>query len=305
MISISQSFKATIENKISLFFYPALFVLLWSTGFIGAKYGLPYAEPFTFLSLRFAITCVVLAVIAAIIRPPWPKNSKTVFHISVSGLFLHGLYLGGIFSAINLGMSAGIAAVIVGLQPILSCLFAQKMLNETMTRFQWFGLGLGFLGVGLVVAEKILGFELGQDNSTLIALVAIVVSLLGISYGIIYQKKYCAGIHPITNTGIQYGSTFAVLLVLALLFEDMSIQWTGEFIFALFWLVAVLSIGSIFILMYLIQHRSMSSVTSLFYLVPPVTAIEEYLIYQQNLTMAALVGILIVAIGVIIANKKT
>ncbi len=304
MTSISQSFKATVESKFSLFFFPALFVLLWSTGFIGAKYGLPYVEPFTFLSLRFAITCAILFMIVAIMRPPWPKSSRTVFHISVSGLLLHGLYLGGIFSAINLGMSAGIAALIVGIQPILSCLFAKKMLDETMSRFQWFGLILGFLGVGLVVAEKIFAFKFGQDNTTVIAFVAIAVSLIGISYGIIYQKKYCAGVNPIANTSIQYASTFVLLFVIALTTEDMTIQWTGEFIFALLWLVGVLSIGSIFILMYLIQHRSMSSVTSLFYMVPPVTAVEEYLIYNQSLTSVALVGILVVAIGVIIASKK-
>ncbi|WP_353301298.1 DMT family transporter [Sessilibacter corallicola] len=304
MTSISQSFKATVESKFSLFFFPALFVLLWSTGFIGAKYGLPYVEPFTFLSLRFAITCAILFMIIAIMRPPWPKSSRAVFHISVSGLLLHGLYLGGIFSAINLGMSAGIAALIVGIQPILSCLFAKKMLDETMSRFQWFGLILGFLGVGLVVAEKIFAFKFGQDNATVIAFVAIAVSLIGISYGIIYQKKYCAGMHPITGTSIQYASTFVLLFVIALTTENMTIQWTGEFIFALFWLVGVLSIGSIFILMYLIQHRSMSSVTSLFYMVPPVTAVEEYLIYNQSLTSVALVGILVVAIGVIIASKK-
>lgn len=299
-----QRIKLNTTTKFSVLFFPALFVLLWSTGFIGAKYGLPYVEPFTFLFIRFGFATLLLCAIALVMASPWPNRQQQVFNISVSGLLLHGFYLGGIFTAISLGMSAGVAALIVGLQPICSCLFARYFLNESMSRYQWIGLCLGFCGVGFVVAEKILAINLGESSNLTAALLAVFVSLMGISYGVIFQKKYCTEMHPITGTALQYATTCIVMLILALSFETMQVQWTGEFIFALFWLVFVLSFGSIFILIYLIQNSSVSSVTSLFYMVPPVTAIEEYLIYHQQLSDAAIVGVLIVAVGVFITNKK-
>lgn len=276
---------------------PAIFVLLWSTGFIGAKFGLPYAEPFTFLGLRFAIVIVLMVALARVLRAPWPRDRALIGHLLVAGLLLHGAYLGGVFAAIHQGMPSGMASLLVGLQPLLTAVLSQPLLGERVTGRQWLGLLLGFIGVGLVVGEKLLAGGASQPL-TWGAILAAVIALLGTTFGTMYQKRFCTGMQLTTGTTVQYIGAGAAMLVLALLFETRTVHWTSQFVFALLWLVFVLSLGAILLLMYLIRQSSTARVTSLFYLVPPATALEAFLLFGERLGPLALLGMLLAIAGV-------
>ncbi|MCS7068582.1 MAG: DMT family transporter [Meiothermus sp.] len=282
---------------------PILFVLLWSTGFVGAKLGLPYAEPFTFLWVRMVIVVGLLAGLAAWLRAPWPRGWALNLHIGVSGLLLHAGYLGGVFYAISRGLPAGLAALFVGLQPILTAILAQLLLRERVRGVQWAGLLLGFGGVGLVVGEKALSARLLHIEPS--AFVAIVLALLCTTLGTLYQKRFAVQMPLVGGTLVQYIAASAGLFVLALLFrETMQIQWTPQSVLAMTWLVLVLSIGAILLLMYLIRHNSASTVASLFYLVPPATALEAYVLFGERLGGWALLGMGLAAVGVAMVVRR-
>ncbi|GIW25725.1 DMT family transporter [Meiothermus sp.] len=282
---------------------PVLFVLLWSTGFVGAKLGLPYAEPFTFLWVRMVIVVGLLAALAFLLRAPWPRGRALNLHIGVSGLLLHAGYLGGVFFAISRGLPAGLSALIVGLQPILTAILAQFLLRERVSGVQWAGLLLGFGGVGLVVGEKaLLARELHIEPS---AFVAIVLALLSTTLGTLYQKRFAVQMPLVAGTVVQYLAASVGLFVLALLFhETMQIQWTPQFVLAMAWLVLVLSMGAILLLMYLIRHNSASAVASLFYLVPPATALEAYFLFGERLGEWALLGMALAVVGVALVVRR-
>lgn len=280
---------------------PALFVLLWSTGFIGAKFGLPYAEPLTFLSLRFALVIVLLSGAAFITRAQWPRDPRLIAHIAVSGLLVHGLYLAGVFIAINRGLPAGFTALIVGLQPVLTAAIAGPLLGEAVCRRQWFGLALGLVGVALVLSAK-LTLSAGLDW---IAVGFCGLALMGITIGTLWQKRYCTGMDLRTGSTIQYAAPLLVLAPLAAMTETMEIEWTGEFVFALAWLVLVLSAGAISLLMTLIRLGEAARVASFFYLVPPVTALMAWVLFDETLSPVALVGMVVVAIGVALVVRRT
>ena len=275
---------------------PAIFVILWSTGFIGAKFGLPYAEPFTFLFIRFLISFLVLSLLAMYWKSGLPRERGDLIKITIAGLLLHAGFLGGVFNAINLGMSAGLTALVMGLQPILTSIFAQQILKEKVLAKQWLGLFLGFMGLIMVLGEKAFTHQL---PSTLAA-IAVLWALFSVTYGTIYQKFYCSNMPVLSSTAIQYGATSLVMLTGMLFFETSSIQWTYEFIFAMTWLILFLSVGAILLLLYLIRHYTASRVTSLFYLVPPVTAIQAFLFLDEELGLISILGMLIVAVGVFI-----
>jgi drug/metabolite transporter (DMT)-like permease len=225
-------------------FVPVIFVLLWSTGFIASKYGLPYAEPFTYLSIRFALASVLLLAFALIRREAWPKSRGEFFHILTSGVLLHGVYLSGVFVAINLGLPAGITSLIVNLQPVLTSIFAQMLLKERVISRQWLGLMLGLVGVSIVVGEKLFATGAAQDGFPAVALLPAVIALLGTSFGTIYQKHNNAHMNIATGTIIQYMGGGLITVTGALLFETRDVQWTPSFIFAMGWQVLVLSIGA-------------------------------------------------------------
>lgn len=282
---------------------PLLFVLLWSTGFVGAKLGLPYAEPFTFLWVRMVIVVGLLTALAAVLRSPWPRGWVLNLHIGVSGLLLHAGYLGGVFFAIRGGLPAGLAALIVGLQPILTAVLAQFLLRERVSGVQWAGLLLGFVGVGLVVGEKALSARLLSIEPS--AFVAIVLALFSTTLGTLYQKRFAVQMPLVGGTVVQYIAASAGLFVMSLLFrETMHIQWTLQFTLAMAWLVLVLSIGAILLLMYLIRHNSASTVASLFYLVPPATALEAYFLFGERLGGWALLGMGLAAVGVAMVVRR-
>lgn len=277
---------------------PGVFVLLWSTGFIGAKFGLPYAEPFTFLLWRFAILTVLLSAVALATGAPWP-TAREAGHTALIGLLVHGAYLGGVFAAIGFGIPAGIAALIVGTQPILTALGAGPLLGERVTGRQWIGLLLGLGGVGLVCARK-LNFE-GAD---LQGIAACLIALVGITLGTLYQKRHGASMDLRTGSAIQFAASACLMAVLASLTETMEVQWTGEFIFAMAWLVLVLSVGAISLLFILIKRGAASQVASLFYLVPPMTALIAFFLFDETLGWMALVGMGIAVVGVALVVGK-
>ena len=242
---------------------PLVFVLLWSTGFIGARLGLPHAEPLTFLLIRYIVVIICMTLIAVATRAPWPATPKAWFHIGLAGLLLHGVYLGGVFIAISKGLPAGVTSLVVGVQPLLTAVGAGWLLQETVLRRQWFGLILGLFGVGLVVFGKIgTGFGTG-------ALWPAIAALVGITAGTLYQKRFCPPFDWRTGAVAQFFPTAVVTFVVASLSETFHAEWTGEFVFALGWLVLVLSIGAISLLNWLIRHSDAVNIASLFYLVPP------------------------------------
>jgi len=282
-------------------FYPLLFVLLWSTGFIGAKFGLPDAEPLTFLSVRYLIVLVLMAGIASVMKAPWPATASAWLHIGVSGLLVHGVYLGGVFTAIAHGLPAGVTALVVGLQPILTALGAGTLLGERVEPRQWMGLALGFVGVGLVVAHKVIASA--SHDGLVLMLVPAVVALVGITAGTLYQKRFCPSFDLRTGSVIQFLPTLAVTAVAAYATETMQVRWTGAFIFALGWLVLVLSLGAVSLLNLLIRRGSAVNVASLFYLTPPATALIAWALFGETLTGLSLVGMVVAVFGVWLARR--
>jgi drug/metabolite transporter (DMT)-like permease len=276
---------------------PVLFVLLWSTGFIGARYGLPYIEPLTFLAVRMAFVVLIMTAIAIIGRARVP-NAREVQHALVAGSLVHGLYLGGVFTAISQGVPAGISALIPGLQPILTSTIANRFMGERVTGIQWFGLVLGLLGVVLVMHDR----EIILAGS-LLGWIASFLSLIGITLGTLYQKRYCGAIDWRTGNLVQYIGAAVVFALGAFAFETREIHWSGELIFALAWLVLVLSIAAVGLMYWLIRRSAATGFASLFYLVPAVTALFAFLLFGERLDGVSIFGMAICAGGVVLANR--
>lgn len=280
---------------------PFLFVLIWSTGFIVAKFGLPYAEPLTFLLLRFVGVIMVLLPIVLVMRAPWPHGR--IRQIALAGVLVQAGYLGGVWCAIKIGMPAGLSALIVGLQPILTA-FAAPLVGETVRGRQWIGLIFGLCGVGLVVANKISLTGLSWESIALC-----VFALLSITAGTLYQKRYCPNFDLRTGTIIQFAASIVVVLPLAIAFEDLtppldSVQWTPRFIGALLWAILALSIGAIFLLFALIRKSAATQVTSLLYLTPPTTAVMAWLMFGEAFSIVGIAGMALAVIGVALVVRK-
>lgn len=284
------------------FFVPALFVWLWSTGFIGAKYGLPFAEPFTLLLLRMLMTLVLLAGLAWIMKTRWP-GWRGAGHLAVTGVLVHGCYLGGVYYAIQGGMASGIVSLIVGLQPLVTAAAAVAILKESVSARQWVGLALGLVGVALVLLEKFGGAGSGFSPWSLLwALFA----LSGISLGTVYQKRHGTGADLVAGTMIQYAAAATFFAIGAFTLETREVEWSLQLQLSMAWLVFGVSIGAILLLMWLIRQGAASQVASLFYLVQPVTALEAYLLFDERLGGLAMTGGLIAIVGValVVTQKK-
>jgi drug/metabolite transporter (DMT)-like permease len=276
---------------------PALFVLLWSTGFIGARLGLPYIEPLTFLGVRMAFAVLIMAAIALFAGARRP-NANEVGHSLVAGSLVHGLGLGGVFTAISQGVPAGISALIVGLQPIVTSTLANRFMGEKVTRLQLVGLALGLVGVLLVLHDRsivLAGSVLGWIASFL--------SLIGLTLGTLYQKRYCGGIDWRSGNLIQYVGAGVLFTLGAFAFETREIHWTGELIFAMAWLVLVLSIAAVGLLYWLIRRSTATGFASLFYLVPVVTAFFAYILFDERLDSISILGMVVCAGGVALVNR--
>lgn len=276
--------------------FPALFVVLWSTGFVAAKYGLPYAPPLTFLWYRFLLVAALMTAVSIATRAPWPGSPLQILHIAVSAWLVHGAYLGGVFVALAHGMSAGTVAMLVGLQPLLTVLLARGWLGERVDARQWLGLGLGLVGVWLVLSHRVT-FAANASG-----LLPTVVALLGISIGTLYQKRYCSRVDLRSGSVVQF-TACALLYAPLAMHEHVPVQWTHEFIFALGWSVLVLSVGAISLLYWLLRHGAAANVARLFYLVPPVTALQAYLAFGETLSPTAMAGMLLIAVGVALSRN--
>jgi len=277
-------------------FAPSLFVLLWSTGFIGVKYGIPYAPPFDFVAIRMAIAALLLFIAISFLRKSQPITLAIIWPSTMIGLTLHGAYLGGCFFAVSRGLPAGVTALIVSLQPVLVSLFAARYLGEPLKARAVSGLLLGLIGLFVVVIPRI--NMTGANAISLLSIGACLIGLLGGTSGTILQKKYGGAIPTLSGNSIQYAATAIVLLTLALIFEEPIITWSLEFVGALTWLVLALSFGAILLLFFLLSHGSAASVSSLYYLVPAVTAIEAYFFFDEHISTLSLLGTAITVVGV-------
>lgn len=276
---------------------PFLFVLLWSTGFLGAKLGLPHAAPLAFLLVRYLLVIALMGALALALRAPWPRDGRQWLHIGVSGLLVHALYLGGVFVAIGMGLPAGVTALVVGMQPLLTATLAGRLLGETVLARQWAGLALGFAGVALVVSGK-LGADFGAT-----ALWPALAALFGITAGTLYQKKFAPHFDWRSGSVAQFLPSALVTGAIVFATDGWRVAWTGEFLFALGWLVLVLSVGAISLLNWLIRHGSAVNVASLFYLTPPTTALLAWLLFGETLAGPALAGMALAVWGVYLARR--
>ena len=281
-------------------FIPLIFVLLWSTGFLGAKYALPFIEPFYLLFLRFLMTVGVFLVLCLIFKAKWPSFRLTA-HQMVAGLLIHGAYLGGVFAAIKWGMPAGIVAIIVGLQPVLTALLSWQVMGDKLRSTQWIGLGLGFVGIVIVILST-RGYESIELSTP--ALLTTVFSLIGISVGTLYQKRFGAGVDLLAGSFWQYVSTAILMAVLAWQFETREVIWDLQLILALGWLVFGLSIIAILLLMFMIREGESAKVASYFYLVPLVVSIEAWFLFDESLPLLAIGAIVLTVLGVYLVVKR-
>ena len=285
------------RSQIAVSAAPLIFVFLWSTGFIGARFGLPYIEPLTFLAIRMAIVVVLHVLLVWLTGARW-TTAEEAGHSAVAGLLMHGLYLGGVFTAISQGVPTGVSALIPGLQPILTSTVANRWLGEKVSGMQWFGLVLGLLGVLLVLHDRtVIG------SGTLLGWIASFVSLIGVSIGSLYQKRYCGGIDWRSGNLVQYAAVAVLYALGSFAFETRVIHWTGELVFALTWLIFVLSFGAVALMYWIIKRATATAFASLFYLVPAVTALFAYLLFGEKLDAVTIFGIALCTFGVLLANR--
>jgi drug/metabolite transporter (DMT)-like permease len=277
---------------------PAMFVLLWSTGFIATKYVLNSAEPLTYLAIRMACVVGLMAIIVAIARPKW-LDRAAIGHSIVAGVLVHGIYLGGTAVAISHSIPAGLSALIPGLQPILTSTLANRWLGERVTPLQWSGLLLGLAGVVLILHNRPMSGEAGWGW------LASGVSLVSITLGTLYQRRYCNAIDWRAGNLVQYIAVTIFFGLGAWLFENNVVHWTTEFVLALSWLAVVLSIGSIGLLYWLIRRSAATSVASLFYLVPAVTSLMAYVLFGEKLDAVAIAGMTACAAAVFLVNRRS
>ena len=281
-------------------FIPALFVVLWATGFIGARYAMPWSEPFSFLAVRFALAGAILLSLSLVMRVR-RLGARQAAHAALVVALVHGVYLGGVFWAIRNGMPAGLSALIIGLQPLITAVMAGLALGEKVLPRHWAGLAVGFAGIVVVLWPR-LGDAVGGVTAATLA--ASVVGVVAISAGTVWQKRFLAGGDLVGATLWQYVGATALAAAAAFAFETRSFVPTGELVFAFAWLVLVLSIGAIFLLMHMIREGEMAKVSSLFYLVPAVTALMAWALFGETLTPLQLFGMVVTTAGVAMATRR-
>ena len=284
---------------------PAIFVLLWSTGWVIAKYAGIHADPLTFLVLRYLLAAALFIGFCLVTGAAWPKTWASAGHAMVSGMFLHGLYLGAVWWAIGQGVPAAISGIIAGLQPLMTAAVAPVLIGENLSGQQKLGIVLGFLGIGLAVVPKMLVIDTG---TTPIALLPVVVNILGmaaVTYGTIYQKRHLQDGDIRSTAALQYLGALIVTLPAAFFLEEMRVEWNVQLFAALAWAVLGLSMGAIALLLYLIRRGQVSRAASLIYLVPPLAAFQAWLFFDEALTLPMIIGTVIAVTGVYLTNRKT
>ena len=271
---------------------------MWSTGFIAAKYGMPYAPPLSFLLARFALVALVMALVALATRAQWPASIRDVLHLVVAAWLVHGVYLGGVFVSIAHGMPAGTSSMLVGLQPIVTVVLARLWLDEAIAPRQWLGLVLGLVGVYFVVRHRVV------LDTGIVALLPIVAALFGISIGTLYQKRHASHVDLRSGAVVQFGACTLLYAPIVWWLDAPPIAWTPEFAFALGWSVLVLSVGAINVLYLMLRRGAAVDVARLFYLVPPVTALMAFALFGERLSALALLGMIVGITGVALATRK-
>ncbi|WP_020675384.1 DMT family transporter [Geopsychrobacter electrodiphilus] len=287
--------RRTLINSI-----PIIFVVLWSTGFISAKYALPFIEPFYFLFIRMTLTIGVFLLLCLLFRVK-RLSAKQAGHQMVTGFLVHGVYLGGVFAAIKWGMPAGITAIVVGVQPVLTACLGWRFLGERLRPRQWLGLGLGLAGVVVVLLST---SQQGGADLAWPALFAAIAALIAISLGTLYQKRFGTGTNLLAGSVWQYLSVALLMALLTWGFETQKVIWDIHLIFALGWLVLGLSVTAILLLMYMIREGATAKVASYFYLVPPVASIEAWFIFDEALSTVAIAAIATTVLGVYLVVKS-
>lgn len=277
---------------------PVAFVFLWSTGFVGVKLGLPHAEPFTFLGLRFAITTLLIGSFMLIVGAPFLRDLTELRHAMIVGALIHFTYITGVLQAERHGVSAGVVALVAGLQPLVTAALSRPLLRERVRLMQWLGLVLGFVGVALVVYAKIAIAE-----TTLAGVGFAGMALTGVTCGTLYQKRFCAGMDLRASLVVQIGTAALLSFGLAATTEHFTVHWTGSFVFAVLWLAIVVSIGAFSLFLLMLRRGAAARVTSLFYLTPPTTAVLGWLLFDETLGPLALAGMVVAVAGVALANR--
>ncbi|WP_457089261.1 DMT family transporter [Microvirga sp. P5_D2] len=278
---------------------PPLFVLIWATGFIVARFVAPYAEPLTFLLVRYLLAILVLGVIVVAVRAPWPRTGRDWGNALIAGILLHGLYLGAVFWSVKHGLPAGISALVAGLQPLATAVLAGPLLKERVSSKRWLGIGIGFVGAALVVAPK-----LGDGGVPALPLGICLLGMVSITIGTIWQKRTGSKLDLRVNATIQYMGAAAVTLPLVLLLEEGQIAFTWPLIGAMAWAVLGLSIGAIGLLLFLIRQGAVVGVATLLYLVPPVTALMAFALFGESLSLVQMLGMACAALGVALASRS-
>lgn len=279
-------------------FAPGIFLLLWSGGFAFAKNGLGYAEPITFLALRYLLVLAVLAPLVAVLRPSLPRRRIDWVHLAVVGLLIQVLYFGLSYLALWLGVSAGGVALIVSLQPILVGVLAPRLTGETLSRLRWVGLGLGLAGAALVILARS-----GVEPMSTLGVFCALGALAGMTAATLYEKRFGVAQHPVTSSSVQYAVGLALVLPLAWALEDMRVQWTADLLIALGYLAIGNSLISISLLLAMIRHGEASRVSALFFLVPPGAALIAWLLIGESLPAPAWAGMALAALGVGLAGR--
>jgi drug/metabolite transporter (DMT)-like permease len=283
---------------------PAIFVFLWSTGWIVAKYAAMHADPVTFLAARHALAACAFAAVCLVIRARWPASLAQAGRAMLSGVFLHGLYLAGVWYAIGQGVPSGLSGIIAGLQPLLTALAAPFLLGERLAGRQRLGLALGFAGILLAISPQLIASLSSGLTGLGIPLIINLVAMTSVTYGTLYQKRYLQNGDIWTTATLQFVGAFIVTLPIAMLTEEMRFDWTYQAIAAMAWSVIGISMGAVLLLLYLIGRGQVSRAASLIYLMPPMVAIEAVILFGEPLTWPMIVGTVIVVIGVLMVNRK-
>jgi drug/metabolite transporter (DMT)-like permease len=283
---------------------PIVFVLLWSSGWVTARFATDHADPLTFLAIRHALTAAALAAIAIALRAPWPRSPRHIAHALICGLFLNALYLGGVWWAIGEGVPAGISGLISAIQPLLTALLAPWLMAETIRARQWLGIALGTIGIGLVLQPKLAAVDAAQLGAVGIPLAVNALGMVAATLGTFYQKRFIPTGHPMTTQTLQFTAAFAVTLPVAWLIEPMHFAVNGATIAAMTWAVLVTSIAANTLLLVLLRRGAVSRTAALLYLMPPMVALQAWIGFGETLVPVQMLGMAITVIGVALVTRK-
>jgi drug/metabolite transporter (DMT)-like permease len=293
-----------MSHSLMLRLAPALFVFLWSTGWISARAAAPHADPLTFLAARYTLAGIAMAALCVAMGAAWPRTPAAVGHALVSGVLLHAGYLGPVWYAVAQGVPAGISGVLAASQPLLTALFARALIGETITPRQWTGIGVGFLGILLVLAPKV-ALAASTDLAALRwPLFVNALGMISVTLGTFYQKRFLPTGDLRTMAAWQYVGAAAATAPAAFLFEPMRLDWTWQSTLTMAWAVIAISIGAILLLLWLIRNGAVSRAATLIYLVPPAVVIEAWLLFGETITPLQVVGVVVTVAGVALAVRR-